>query len=67
MNAIFQSNFGSKNLAYKVGLSYYADNYKENLNEIEFVRNDRTTGAFSELTLNRGEKFTSIVGRLGLF
>ena len=62
VNAIFQSNFGSKNLAYKVGLSYYADNYKENLNEIEFVRNDRTTGAFSELTLNRGEKFTSIVG-----
>jgi len=62
LNSIFQSKFGSQNKNYKLGLSYYADNYKEELNETDFIRNDRTLGAFSEVSINSGERFTSIVG-----
>tara|TARA_B110000977_G_scaffold186461_1_gene252477 strand:+ start:2477 stop:4702 length:2226 start_codon:yes stop_codon:yes gene_type:complete len=62
LNSIFQSKFGSENKSYKLGLSYYADNYKEELDEKEFIRNDRTLGAFSEVSIKSGERLTSILG-----
>tara|TARA_B100000795_G_scaffold55735_1_gene36701 strand:- start:672 stop:2927 length:2256 start_codon:yes stop_codon:yes gene_type:complete len=67
LNSIFQSNFGDDSKTYKLGLSYYADNYKESLKEeskedIEFIRNDQTLGAFGELSYKSGERFSSILG-----
>jgi outer membrane receptor for ferrienterochelin and colicins len=62
LNSIFQSNFGGDKTTYKMGLSYYADNYKESLDDLEFIRNDRTLGAFGELSYKSGERFSSILG-----
>ena len=67
LNSIFQSNFGDDSKTYKLGLSYYADNYKESLKEeskedIEFIRNDQTLGAFGEFSYKSGERFSSILG-----
>ena len=62
LNSIFQSNFGDDSKTYKLGLSYYADNYKESLDNIKLIRNDQTLGAFGELSYKSGERFSSILG-----
>ena len=62
LNSIFQSNFGDDSKTYKLGLSYYADNYKESLDDIKLIRNDQTLGAFGELSYKSGERFSSILG-----
>ena len=67
LNTIYQSVFGSSNHVYKMGLSYYGDNYQEKLqlnssSEENYIRNDQTIGAFSEIQLNQGTRFSSTLG-----
>jgi len=62
LNSIYQSKFGENNNDYKIGISYYADNYKEVYKEVNYLRNDRTLGAFSEFSLKKGARFSSVLG-----
>ena len=62
LNAIYQSNFGCESKSYKLGLSYYGDNYQEKLDDLLFERYDQTLGAFGEFQLKRGARFSSILG-----
>ena len=66
-NAIYQTPIGSSEQILKSGISYYGDNYKENLllgnaEEGLYERFDQTIGAFSEAQINMGERFSSTLG-----
>lgn len=62
LNAIYQSNLGCDSKVYKLGMSYYGDNYQEKLDDDSFVRYDQTLGAFGELKYGFSPKFSSILG-----
>jgi hypothetical protein len=67
LNAIYQSNFGNDSKSYKLGMSYYGDNYQEKLklgadDEEDYERYDQTLGAFGEFQLKQGARFSSILG-----
>ena len=62
LNAIYQSNLGCQSKVYKLGMSYYGDNYLEKLNDLIFSRYDQTIGAFGELKYGFSPKFSSVLG-----
>lgn len=62
LNAIYQTQLKDSTKIFKVGASYYLDNYKEVLNTMDYKRDDRTVGVFSELHYKPNERFSSIIG-----
>ena len=67
LNSIYQSNFGDDTKSYKMGMSYYGDNYQEKLTlgnaaEGSYTRYDQTLGVFGEFQLKQGARFSSILG-----
>lgn len=64
-NLIFQSQFDNTNHQFKTGLSFQYDNYKENLNTINYDRLEYVPGAFFEYTYKHLEKFDAILGLRG--
>ena len=67
LNAIYQSNLGDDSKSYKLGMSYYGDNYQEKLklranNEGSYERYDQTLGAFGEFQFKKCVRFSSILG-----
>lgn len=62
LNAIFQTQLGDARKVFKLGASYYADNYMEQLRAVEYKREDRTLGLFSELHYKPSESFSTIIG-----
>ncbi|MFC2152853.1 TonB-dependent receptor domain-containing protein [Bacteroidota bacterium] len=64
-NAIFQSIIGNTNHKFKAGLSFQYDDYKEDLNNINYDRLEYVPGAFFEYTYNHLEKFNAVIGLRG--
>jgi outer membrane receptor protein involved in Fe transport len=67
LNSIYQSNFGDNSKSYKIGMSYYGDNYQEKLQLGDapkgiYTRYDQTLGAFGEFQFKKGLRFSSILG-----
>lgn len=62
VNVIYQSILGNTNHKYSTGLSFNYDNYRENLNDSIFKRNEYIPGAFFEYTYSYPEKLNIILG-----
>ncbi|MFC2104981.1 TonB-dependent receptor domain-containing protein, partial [Bacteroidota bacterium] len=64
-NLIFQSIIGNTNHKFKTGLSFQYDDYKEDLNSINYDRLEYVPGAFFEYTYNHIEKLNAVLGLRG--
>jgi outer membrane receptor for ferrienterochelin and colicins len=67
LNATYQSNFGDDSKSYKVGASYYGDDYQERLqlrqlSEKVFSRKDQTLGVFGEIQYKPSPRFSTTLG-----
>lgn len=64
-NLIYQSIIGNTNNAFKAGLSYLLDDYRELYKTIQTARTESVPGAFVEYTYTYPEKLTLVLsGRL---
>lgn len=61
-NLLFQSIINNSNHIIKTGLSFQYDDYKEQLNALDFDRLEYVPGAFVEYTYNYLTKFNAVVG-----
>ncbi|AUD01106.1 TonB-dependent receptor [Spirosoma pollinicola] len=61
-NLIYQSIIGNTNHAYKAGLSYLLDDYRELLGALQTSRTESVPGAFIEYTYTYPEKLTLVLG-----
>ena len=61
-NLMFQSLIGTTTHKYKVGLSVLHDSFDEDLNQLNFARNETATGVFMEYTYAPTEKMTAVLG-----
>lgn len=61
-NLIYQSIIGNTNHAYKAGVSYLLDDYREELGYILTKRTESVPGVFAEYTYTYPEKLTLVLG-----
>ncbi len=61
-NLIYQSIIGNTNHAYKAGVSYLLDDYREELGFIHSQRTELVPGVFAEYTYTYPEKMTLVLG-----
>lgn len=61
-NLIYQSIIGTTNNAFKAGLSYLLDDYREQFRAINTARTESVPGAFIEYTYTYPEKLTLVLG-----
>lgn len=61
-NLIYQSIIGNTNNAFKAGLSYLLDDYRELYKTIQTARTESVPGAFVEYTYTYPEKLTLVLG-----
>ena len=61
-NLIYQSIIGTTNNAFKAGLSYLLDDYREQFRAINTARTESVPGAFVEYTYTYPEKLTLVLG-----
>ncbi len=61
-NFIYQSILGNSNHKFKTGISFSYDNYDENLDTMNFERNEYVPGAFLEYTFTHRESITIVAG-----
>ncbi|WP_461113437.1 TonB-dependent receptor [Spirosoma jeollabukense] len=61
-NLIYQSILGNTNHAYKAGISYLLDDYREQLGYIQTRRTESVPGVFVEYTYTYPEKLTLVLG-----
>jgi len=61
-NYIFESILGNTNHIYKVGASFLYDDYKEDYNQLDFLKTEKVPGLFAEYTYKYLEKFTLVAG-----
>lgn len=61
-NLLFQSIINNTNHIIKTGLSFQYDDYKEQLNALDFDRLEYVPGAFVEYTYNYLTKFNAVIG-----
>ncbi len=61
-NLIYQSILGTTNNAFKAGLSYLLDDYREQFRAINTARTESVPGAFLEYTYTYPEKLTLVLG-----
>ena len=61
-NLIYQSILGNTNHAYKAGISYLLDDYREQLGYIQTKRTESVPGVFVEYTYTYPEKLTLVLG-----
>ncbi len=61
-NLIYQSIIGNTNHAYKTGVSYLLDDYREQLGFILMNRSESVPGVFAEYTYTYPEKLTFVLG-----
>ncbi|UFH52914.1 TonB-dependent receptor [Spirosoma sp. KNUC1025] len=61
-NLIYQSIIGNTNHAYKTGISYLFDDYREQLGFIQTKRTESVPGVFAEYTYTYPEKLTLVLG-----
>ncbi|SFC35141.1 Outer membrane receptor for ferrienterochelin and colicins [Spirosoma endophyticum] len=61
-NLIYQSILGNTNHAYKAGISYLLDDYREQLGFIQTKRTESVPGVFAEYTYTYPEKLTLVLG-----
>lgn len=73
-NAIFNSIINNTLNKFSTGINATFDNYSENLNAIDYSRNDNSIGGFFEYTYDNTDNFSIIIGartdfhnRLGFF
>ena len=64
-NLIYQSIFNNTNHQFRTGLSYQLDKMDEEVNSINYTRNESVPGAFFEYTFIPDEKFTLVGGLRG--
>lgn len=61
-NLIYQSILGNTNHAYKAGVSYLLDDYREQYGAIQTSRTESVPGVFLEYTYTYPEKLTLVLG-----
>lgn len=61
-NLIYQNIIGNTNHAYKVGVSYLLDDYRERLGATGMNRTEAVPGVFGEYTYTYPEKLTLVLG-----
>ena len=61
-NLIYQSIIGTTNHAYKAGVSYLLDDYREQLGALQTNRTESVPGIFAEYTYTYPEKMTVVLG-----
>lgn len=61
-NFIFESYIFNTNYKYKLGSSFTNDVFRENLDLLNFSRNETTTGIFGEFVYDYKKKFNMIIG-----
>jgi hypothetical protein len=61
-NLIYQSILGSTNHQYRMGISFQADSYEENVNAELYDRLELVPGAFLEYTFNYLDMFSAVAG-----
>lgn len=61
-NLIYQSIIGNTNHAYKAGVSYLLDDYREQLGTLPTSRTESVPGVFAEYTYTYPEKLTAVLG-----
>ncbi|MFD2935261.1 TonB-dependent receptor [Spirosoma flavum] len=61
-NLIYQSILGNTNHAYKAGISYLLDDYREQLGALQTSRTESVPGVFAEYTYTYPEKLTLVLG-----
>lgn len=61
-NLIYQNIIGNTNHAYKAGISYLLDDYREELGTLLTKRTESVPGAFVEYTYTYPEKLTVVLG-----
>ncbi|GAB3643702.1 TonB-dependent receptor plug domain-containing protein [Spirosoma arcticum] len=61
-NVIYQSIIGNTNHAYKAGVSYLLDDYREQLGTLQTSRTESVPGVFAEYTYIHPEKVTIVLG-----
>lgn len=61
-NFIYQGIIGNTNHKFKTGISYQYDNYKENLNQVDYNRLESVPGSFFEYSYNYLEKLNIVAG-----
>lgn len=61
-NLIYQSIIGNTNHAYKAGISYLLDDYREQLGATQMNRTESVPGVFVEYTYTYPEKLTLVLG-----
>lgn len=61
-NLIYQSIIGTTNHAYKAGVSYLLDDYREQLGALQTGRTESVPGVFAEYTYTYPEKVTVVLG-----
>lgn len=61
-NLIYQSIIGNTNHAYKAGISYLLDDYREQLGFIQTNRMESVPGVFAEYTYTYPEKLVLVLG-----
>ena len=61
-NLIYQSILGNTNHAYKAGISYLLDDYREQLGTLNTSRTESVPGVFAEYTYTYPEKLTLVLG-----
>ncbi len=61
-NLIYQSIIGNTNHAYKAGVSYLLDDYREQLGALATSRTESVPGVFVEYTYTYPEKLTLVLG-----
>ena len=61
-NLIYQSIIGNTNHAYKAGVSYLLDDYREQLGTLQTNRTESVPGVFAEYTYTYPERLTVVLG-----
>ncbi|GAB2541557.1 TonB-dependent receptor [Spirosoma aerophilum] len=61
-NLIYQSIIGNTNHAYKAGISYLLEDYREQLGTLQTSRTESVPGVFAEYTYTYPEKLTMVLG-----
>jgi outer membrane receptor for ferrienterochelin and colicin len=62
VNSIFQSILGSTQHKFKTGASFTHDGYVEQVNAVQYLRNENSVGSFFEYTYDNLGNFTLIAG-----
>lgn len=64
-NLIYQSILNNTNHQYKAGLSFQYDQFDENVEGMDYERNETVPGAFFEYTYTGSDKFSAVFGLRG--